>query len=333
MVAVLFMAGMEIDFKCIRGRPLSLGVRGWIASLVLAVLVVAVLHVIPEVQAPMMVVIALTTTGLDTLLPILRDSGQFEAPFGRMRLAAGPPGEVGPIVAVSLALSERYSTWQEFLFLLRFPGLVALAAAIGVGVRPPKVISLVSRTMHASTQLPVRIALLILGGLVLITNVFGFEAAFGTFAGGMIVGLATRGPDGEPFRVNIDAVCFGWFAPFFYVGTGIAFDVVALARDITTMLLLPAFLALFLLVRGLPVFLYRRDLAKPELLPFALSTAVTSLGLVVVIAHVGLQTKHMNPDIAQALVGAALLSLLVFPTLSRVLLSRAQPAASPIQSG
>jgi len=332
MVAVMFMAGMEIDFERIRGRPLSLGVRGWIASLVLAVLVVAVLHVVPDVQAPMMVVIAMTTTGLGTLLPILRDSGQLEAPFGRMLLAAGTFGEVGPIVAVSLVLSERYSTWQEFLFLLTFLGLVALAAAIGVGVRPPKVISLLSRTMQASTQLPVRIALLILGGLVLIANVFGFEAVFGAFAAGMIVGLATRGPDGEPFRVKIDAVCFGWFAPFFYVGTGIAFDVVALARDITTMLL-PVFLALFLLVRGLPVFLYRRDLAKPELLPFALSAAVTSLGLVVVIAHVGLQTKHMNPDIAQALVGAALLSLLVFPTLSRALLSRAQPAASPIEPG
>jgi len=41
----------------------------------------------------------------------------------------------------------------------------------------------------------------------------------------------------------------------------------------------------------------------------------------------------MNPDIAQALVGAAPLSLLVFPTHSQALLSRAQPAASPIQSG
>ena len=333
MVAVLFMAGMEIDFERIRGGPLSLAVRGWIISVVLAAVVVTVLHVIPDVQAPMMVVIALTTTGLGTLLPILRDSGQLQAPFGRMLLAAGTLGEVGPIVAVSLALSDRYSTWQEFLFLLAFLGIVALAAAIGVGARPPRVISLLSRTMHASTQLPVRIALLILGGLVLIANVFGFEAVFGAFAAGMIVGLATRGPDGEPFRVKIDAVCFGWFAPFFYVGTGIAFDVGALARDVTTMLLLPAFLALFLLVRGLPVFLYRSDLAKPELLPFALSSSVTSLGLVVVITHVGLQTKHMNPDIAQALVGAALLSLLVYPTLSRVLLSRAQPAGSPIQPG
>jgi Kef-type K+ transport system membrane component KefB len=258
----------------------------------------------------MMVVIALTTTGLGTLLPILHDSGQLEAPFGRMLLAAGTLGEVAPIVAVSLSLSDRYSTWQEFLFLLVFLGLVALAAAIGVGARPPRVLSLLSRTMHASTQLPVRVALLILGDLVLIANVFGFEAVFGAFAAGMIVGLATRGPDGEPFRVKIDAVCFGWFAPFFYVGTGIAFDVGALARDLTTMLL-PAFLALFLLVRGLPALLYRRELAKPELLPFALSTAVTSLGLVVVITH----------------------SLLVYPTLSRVLLSRAQPAASPVQPG
>ena len=34
----------------------------------------------------------------------------------------------------------------------------------------------------------------------------------------------------------------------------------------------------------------------------------------------------MNPDIAQALVGAALLSLLLYPTLAGVLMSR---AASP----
>jgi len=331
MVAVMFMAGMEIDFNRIKGKPLSLAASGWLSSVVLAVLVVAVLHVIPDVQAPMMVVIALTTTGLGTLLPILRDSGQLEAPFGRMLLAAGTLGEVGPIVAVSLALSSRYSTWQEFLFLLVFLGLVGLAAAVGVGARPPKVIALLSRTMHASTQLPVRLSLMILGGLVLIANEFGFEAVFGAFAAGMIVGLATRGADGEAFRLKIDAVCFGWFAPFFYVGTGIAFDIGALTRDLPTMLLLPSFLVLFLLVRGLPVLLYRRELAKPELLPFALSMSVTSLGLVVVITHVGLQTNHMSPDIARALVGAALLSLLVYPTLSRILLSRVQAVDSPIK--
>src|SRR4030095_6020155 len=34
--AVLFMAGLEIDFGHIRGRALSLGLRGWVASVALA---------------------------------------------------------------------------------------------------------------------------------------------------------------------------------------------------------------------------------------------------------------------------------------------------------
>jgi Kef-type K+ transport system membrane component KefB len=292
-------------------------------------MVVALLHAIPGVHAPMMVIVALTTTGLGTLLPMLRDGALLERPFGRMLLAAGTLGEVGPIVAVSLALSDRYSTWQEFLFLLVFLGLVALAVAVGVGLRPPRAIALLRRTMNASTQLPVRLVLLIVGALTFVAVTFGFEAVFGAFAGGMIVGLATKGPGSEAFRVKIDAVCFGWLAPFFYVGTGIAFDVHALAHDATTMLLIPAFLLLFLLVRGLPVLLYRADLPPPERLPFALSSGVASLGLVVVITHIGLQTKQMNPDIARALVAAALLSLLLFPTLARVLLARAAPSPSP----
>jgi Kef-type K+ transport system membrane component KefB len=140
----------------------------------------------------------------------------------------------------------------------------------------------------------------------------------------MIVGVAARGPEGEDFRKKLDAVCFGWFAPFFFVGTGIAFDVGALGRDLKTMLLVPAFLALFLLTRGLPAWLYRHDLPRRELAPLALSSAVASLGIVVVITNVGVKSGHLDPDIAAALIGAALLSLLVYPTAARALLARGE---------
>jgi Kef-type K+ transport system membrane component KefB len=330
VAATLFMAGMEIDFAKISGRPLSLALRGWIASLGLALLVVALLHVIPGVHAPMMVVIALSTTGLGVLLPILRDGGQLETPFGRQLLAAGTIGEVGPIVAVSLALSDRYSSLQEFGFLLALLALVGLAAAVGMRARSPKLLALLSRMMQTSTQLPVRLALLVLAGFIVVSAEFGFEAILGAFVAGMVVGLATRGEAGKPFRAKIDAVCFGWFTPFFFVGTGIQFDLGALTRDATTMLLVPAFLVLFLMVRGVPVFLYRNDVPKPERLPFALSASVASLGLVVVITQIGLQTKNMNPEIAQALVVAALLSLLLYTTLVGFLLSRAgNPVSEP----
>jgi Kef-type K+ transport system membrane component KefB len=328
MAAVLFMAGMEIDFEGIRGRPLSLALRGWIASAAIAFLVVGILHVVPGIDAPLMATIALTTTSLGALLPVLRDGAQLETPFGRMVLAAGTVGEVGPIVAVSLALSGRYSTWQEFAFLAVFLALVALAAAIGMGARPPRVLALLTRTMHASSQLPVRLALFALAALFVLSEELGFEGILGAFAAGMVVGLATRGEDGKLFRVKIDAVCFGWFTPFFFVGTGVAFDLGALTRDAVTMLLVPTLLLLFLVARGLPALLYRNDMEKPQRLPFALFSSVASLGLIVVITQIGLRAKNMNPDIAQALIGAALLSSLVNPTLAGVLLSRAAAAAS-----
>jgi hypothetical protein len=90
----------------------------------------------------------------------------------------------------------------------------------------------------------------------------------------------------------------------------------------TTMALVPIFLVLLLAVRGAPVFLYRNDLGKEQRLPFALSAAVTSLSIVVVVTEIGLRLGTMNPDVAAALIGAALLSVVLFPTVASILLSR-----------
>ena len=177
--------------------------------------------------------------------------------------------------------------------------------------------------MHTSTQLPVRISLLMLAALFLLAEQFGFESIFGAFAAGMVVGQATRGEDGKPLREKIEAVSFGWFYPFFFVGTGVKFDIAALGQNLTTAFLAPAFVILFLVVRGVPVFLYRDDLAQAQRLPFALSLAVPSLSIIVVITEIGVRAGTMNPDIAAALIGAALLSVLLFPTIAGALLSRA----------
>jgi Kef-type K+ transport system membrane component KefB len=331
--ALLFMAGMEIDFAKIRGRPLSLGILGWAIAVGLAFVAVALLHVVPGVHAPLMVTIALTTTSLGVILSTLRDSGQMDAPFGRLLVAAGAVGEVAPIVAVALLLSTRFSTLQEFGLLFGFLALVALAATVGSSARPPRVLALLSRTLHASTQLPIRLILLLLAGMVVLAHELGLENILGAFSAGMVIGLATRGEEGEPVRVKLDAVMFGWLTPFFFVGTGMQFDPSALTRDFTTMLLIPTFLLLLLLVHWVPVFIYRGELTRPERLPFALSASVASLGLTMVITRIGVAAKHMNPDIAQALVAAAMLSLLVFPTLAGILLSRAAPPARSADSG
>lgn len=330
MAVTLFMAGMELDFKEVSGRPLTLALAGWMLSALLALVAIALLHVLPQVHSPWLVAVGLSTTGIGVLIPIFRDSGQLDTSLGRMVQAAGALGELGPIIAMSLVLSTRYSTWQEMGFLVVFLAIVGAATTIGVRARPPKLLTILSRHLHASTQLPVRLSLLLLGGLFLLADRFGFDSMLGAFAAGMIIGQATHGESGESFREKVDAVAFGWFYPFFFVGAGIKFNVAALGADLTTILLVPAFTALFLLVRGAPVLLYRQALAKGERLTFILSSAVPSLSIVIVITELGVQTKAMNPDIAAAMIAAALLALLLFAAIASSLL--AAPAAGPVRA-
>ncbi len=333
MAASLFMAGMELDWERIRGRPFLLAARGWLLSLLLGFAAVGILHEIPSVHAPAMVALALATTSLGVLLPILRDGGQLDTRFGSLFLAVGSIGEVAPIVAMSLLLSQRYSTWQEVGFLIVFLVIVVMAASVGLGARPPRVLAFLGRSMHASSQFPIRLSLLMLAGLFVLAEEFGFESIFGAFAAGMVVGLATRSEEARPFREKFDAIVFGWFLPFFFVGTGIKFDIAALTKDVTTMAMVPIFLILFFVVRGTPVFFYSNDLKNEERLPFALSSAVASLSIIVVITEIGVRARTMNSDIASALIGAALLSVMLFPTVAGILLGRSaipKPRVDPV---
>ena len=63
---------------------------------------------------------------------------------------------------------------------------------------------------------------------------------------------------------------------------------------------------------GAPEILYRKDLAKKERLPFVLYCG-TALPLVVAITNIGVASAGMSVEIATAMVGAAVLSVMVFP--------------------
>ncbi|MGO9829608.1 MAG: cation:proton antiporter [Myxococcaceae bacterium] len=328
LAALFFMAGLELDLEKVRGRPLLLAGRGWILSIVLGLAAAGLLHALRPVHAPMMVALALATTAMGVLTPVLRDAGQLDTDFGRLVLAAGALGEFGPIVVMSLVLTRTYSSWVEIVLMVVFVVLAVAAALVALGMRPPRLVALLTRLMESSSQLPVRVSLLLLAAFTVLSEKFGFEAVPGAFAAGMVVGLATRGPSGKPLRGKIEAVCFGFLVPFFYVTTGLKFDLSALLLSATTMLLVPAFLGLLLVVRGAPVVFYHHVLTEGQRLPFALLSA-TALPLVVAIAELGVRSGQMRTDIAAALVGAAMLSVLLFPAIAGSLRSRTsrQPIA------
>ena len=321
LAALFFMAGLDLDLQKVRGRPISLALRGWVLSLALAVAAAALLHRLPDIQAPMMVTLVLTTTAIGTFMPMLRDAGQLDSKFGAYVLGAGAVGEFAPIIVVSLVLTRVYGAWEELAWMLCFAAIAIGVAVIALWYRPPKVLKLLERHMHSSTQLPISLSLLVLASFDLFSQGIGLESVLGAFSAGMVVGLAAQGETGKMFRAKSEALAFGFVVPFFFVASGINLDLASLLRSTKSMMMLPIFLFLLLLVRGTPVLLYRRDLPKREWLPFALYSA-TALPMVVAIADIGVRSGRLPADIAAALVGAALLSVLLFPTIAGALLSR-----------
>lgn len=328
LAALFFMAGLDLDLQKVKGRPLTLALRGWVLSFGLAFAFAFLLHLLPGRHIPVMIGLVLATTAMGTFLPMLRDGGHLETKFGRYVLAAGAVGEFAPIIVVSLALTHKYGAWQQVALMLVFAAIALGAALIALGLRPPKALALLERSMHSSTQLPIALSVLLIASFDLLSLKVGLEAVLGAFAAGMVVGLASQGESGKLFRQKSEALCFGFFVPFFFVVSGINLDLRALLQSPKSLLLVPLFLLLFVVVRGAPVFFYGKDdIPKQERLPLALYSA-TALPMVVAITNIGVRTGDMPSDIAAALVGAAVLSVLLFPTIAGAMLSKNAPAAA-----
>jgi Kef-type K+ transport system membrane component KefB len=150
-------------------------------------------------------------------------------------------------------------------------------------------------------------------GLVALAAELGLDLLLGGFVAGMITRVALRGREVVVFDSKLTAVGYGLLIPFFFVTSGMAFDLDALTESTEAILKLPLFLALFLVIRGTPaVLLYRGVLAARGRLALAFFCA-TELPLVVAITTVAIDEGHMHTDTAAGLVGAAILSTLIYP--------------------
>ena len=311
---LFFFAGYEIDFDRIEGRALRLGAAGWALSLGIAYGVGGLLALGGIVVSYLYTGSAMATTAIGTLIPILSDAGEMRTRFGSYLLAAGAVGEFGPILLVTLILSTANPVHESLILIL----FVALAVFTGVlAVRSAwRGWPLIERTFETSSQLAVRLAVVLVFGLVALAAELGLDLLLGGFVAGMITRVALRGREVAVFDSKLTAVGYGLLIPFFFVTSGMAFDLDALTGSTEAALKVPLFLALFLVVRGTPALLfYRGVLAARERLALALFCA-TELPLVVAITTVAIDEGHMHSDTAAGLVGAAIISTLVFPLIA-----------------
>jgi Kef-type K+ transport system membrane component KefB len=319
---LFFMAGNEIDFAAIRGRPLRRASLGWLVSLLVGVAVAALLS--PSLPSAVYVGIALTSTALGTLMPVLRDAGELRTPFGRAVTAVGAVGEFGPLLAISLFLSGRRPI-AAALVLIGFA--VVAGAAVWFASRGTHrgFHRLVRATLHTSGQFAVRFVVLVIAALVGLSIALGLDMLLGAFTAGVICRILLAGADEGDSRLvegKLEAVAFGVLVPVFFLNTGIGFDLRALLADPRALVLVPVFLVLLLIVRGIP-----GSFAAPPGSTIADRASLTlfsatGLPIIVAVTAIGVQDGDLDGGTATALVGAGMLSVLAFPLLALILRRR-----------
>ncbi|MGW6691202.1 cation:proton antiporter [Streptomyces sp. NPDC054961] len=315
LAMLMFLAGYEIQFDRVRGDTLTRSVWAWVIALALGLGIGVLLADGGGFDQGVYIGTALTSTALGTILPVLRDAGDLQSRFGTVVMAMGAVGEFGPIIAMALLLSGR-APGRSAALLIAFAVLTAGAVFWALRPKPPWFSRVIARTLHSSGQFAVRLVLLVLVSFLALAEVLGLDVLLGAFAAGMIIRLVLHGTapeSSETVLSKVEGVGFGFLVPLFFVVTGIEFDLDALLAGGRVLLLLPVFLVLFLFVRGLPIWLLApRDLARRDRSALVLFGS-TALPLVVAITTLGVQDGTVGSGEAAALVGAGMVSVLVFP--------------------
>ncbi len=318
-LAFLFLlAGYEINPKSLTGGQGKRGLATWCVSIVLAFVLVfaAGLMKANEIES-VAVAIALTTTALGTLMPILKERELMGTRVGESILAYGTWGELCPVLAMALLLSSR-AEWKTVLVLVGFMAVAVLVAVVPAKAKKAghRLFRFLTENADTTSQTMMRVTVLLLVGLVALSAVFDLDIVLGAFAAGFVLRYVI--PEGDRgLEQKLNGVAYGFLIPIFFVVSGAKIDLLAVFEQ---PMLLAGFILMLLLIRAVPIFVAlstgkdTRDMSTHNRLTVSLY-CTTALPIIVAVTSVAVSVGAMPQETASVLVAAGAVTVFLMPLL------------------
>lgn len=315
---LFLMAGYEIETQELTGKGGRRALVAWLISLACAIGVMAAFGQISAAPiAGFAVAIALTSTALGTILPILDEQDLLGTKIGNTILNHGAVGEVGAVVAMALLLGTR-GAGVSILVLALFLVISAMVLILPLGAQ--SVATRATRVLRLKAETPsqalVRLTMFMLIGMLALAAALELDVILGAFTAGFVLRRVV--PDKHLrtrlLEKKLDAIGYGFLIPLFFVVSGMAIDPRAmLARPH----ILIGFFILMVAVRGIPVYAAMRTdknnaFTRRQSGQVALFSA-TNLPIIVAVTDVAVHAGVMEQVTSSVLVTAGALSVLVLP--------------------
>ena len=230
-----------------------------------------------------------------------------------------------PTLLISLVVAQADRLAWQVLMILMFSALCGALLWLVVSHRH-RWERLLDRTMNSSSQLPIRLAMLLLVLMILIGQMVEIKLVLGALVTGVLLRFGIQSRQRQALAERLDGIGGGFLIPLFFIDSGMKLDFSLLLAQPLMVLWIPLLALVMLLVRGLPLLvLHRHSLALRRRLALALDCG-TQLPLVVAISMLALQRSVLSAPQATVLVAAAVATVMVYPALSSRLLRVESPA-------
>ncbi|MCS4536450.1 cation:proton antiporter [Corynebacterium sp. HS2168-gen11] len=331
---LFLLAGYEIVPATVRSKEGKRAAVTWLLCIVLSFAGAYVLLTPENTATAIVLAIAVTSTAVGTLMPIMKQQEILDKPVGKSLLVHGALGEIFPIFAMSLLLSSR-ATWLTTFILVLFFGIAIVVAIIPRTVK--MLVPWMGRAMvhsaGSTNQAVVRLVILMLALLMAVAAVFKLDVVLGAFAAGFILRQIVPQKYQLALEQRLDIVGYGLVIPVFFIGSGMSIDTAAVLEDpIILILLVP----LIYITRGLPILLREwffhtgsQLTTAREKIQLSLYGA-TALPIIVAVTDVAISSELISEAKASSLVAAGSITVLLFPLLAHLLEPKEQPAAQTL---
>jgi Kef-type K+ transport system membrane component KefB len=314
-IYLMFIAGMELDLRQLfKGGRLC-----W--YLLIAALPFAVMPLLfIKLGYTFYLGIAVSVLSAGIIIPVLKESELLYTDWGRDTTGIALTGELLSILAFTAI--DVYHTHGLTLMAVAAAGKLLLLFLLGgLFLRVLYILAWwnperVERVMESEDPVEegIRAVVAVAFAGALVASATGVEAILGSFMAGLIFSFVfkTKGR----FEEKVNAVGFGFFTPFFFIGVGADFPVALLTSS--DALLFALLLTAAVLVAKFSILAFGRFLGFTGLQASGAGLLLGApLSLLIVASALGRRMGLLSPEAGGAVVITAVLSGIVYPFLFR----------------
>jgi trk system potassium uptake protein TrkA len=335
---LMFLSGLEVDFDAILPRPdtwqgtwkerinnpLSLGILAFLLTIVMAMLAAWGLRLLHAADDPYLMALILSTTSLGLVMPVLKERGLTNRPYGQSLLVAAVIADFATMLLVSIyvVLHTQGLSLDLLLILILFGVFGTVYRMARLAHRRFPGLNFLESISEATAQIDVRGAFAVALAFIALAQGLGVEMILGAFLGGALISLLADRKSTDLYH-RLDVIGYAFFIPIFFVMVGVRFNLASLLGSPRTLLLVPLVLLLAYGIKFAAALLYRLNYSWRETIA-AGALLSSRLSLIIAVSAIGLGLGSID----SATNSAIILVAIVTSTVSPLIFNRIAPRVS-----